>query len=70
MKQSGISAGSQYSASTSFGDEDTPADAAQKLSEKAVIKLLVQDHISHRREYLSATFFEWPNKVTELLLSL
>lgn len=39
LKQSGQSGSSQYSPSTSFGDEDTPADAANKLPDKVVIKL-------------------------------
>lgn len=65
LKQSGQSTGSHHPASTSFGDDDTPADVARKLPEKIVVKLSIEDDC-YQREYLCATFFEWSNKQESL----
>jgi hypothetical protein len=62
LKQSGQSMSGLYSASSSFSAEDSPVEAAQKMSEKLVVKLSILDELRNQREYLTATFFEWPNK--------
>lgn len=66
LKQSGLIAGPLALDINSADEEVTPAEAASTLAEKVVVKLSVQVDGRDEREYLSATFFKWPNKNSSL----